>query len=122
MKYKKVRKMLALTLAGSMVFSNGALVTMAKQNDEYTEANLKNDGGVGGTVFGENGTVKNEDGSAVKFNTQTDYVDDTFKQSADVQLEDTTYEDSYDKGDMESMTGDKLEETLDALIASMTYD
>lgn len=114
--------MLALTLAGSMVFSNGALVTMAKQNDEYTEANLKNDGGVGGTVFGENGTVKNEDGSAVKFNTQTDYVDDTFKQSADVQLEDTTYEDSYDKGDMESMTGDKLEETLDALIASMTYD
>ena len=63
MKYKKVRKMLALTLAGSMVFSNGALVTMAKQNDEYTEANLKNDGGVGGTVFGENGTVKNEDGS-----------------------------------------------------------
>lgn len=114
--------MLALTLAGSMVLSNGALITMAKQNDDYTEANLRNDGGVGGTVFGDNGTVKNADGSAVKFNTQTDYVDDTFKQSEDVQLEETAYEDSYDKGDMESMTGDKLEETLDALIASMTYD
>ena len=122
MKYKKVRKMLALTLAGSMVLSSGALTTMAKQNDDYTDANLKNDGGIGGTVFGENGTVKNADGSAVKFNTQTDYVDDSFKQSEDVQLEETTYEDSYDKGDMESMTGENLEETLDALIASMTYD
>lgn len=122
MKYKKVKKMLALTLAGTMVLSNGALTTMAKQNDDYTDANLKNDGGVGGMVFGENGSIKNADGSAVKFNTQTDYVDDTFKQSDEVQLETTTYEDAYDKGDMESMTGDKLEETLDALIASMTYD
>lgn len=122
MKYKKIRKMLALTLAGAMVISNGAVTTLAKQNDDYTDANIKNDGGVGGTVFGDNGTVKNEDGSAVKFNTQTDYVDDTFKQPEDLELEETTYADSYDKGDMESMDEEELEETLDALIASMTYD
>jgi len=34
MKYKKVKKMLALTLAGTMALSNGALTTMAKQNDD----------------------------------------------------------------------------------------
>ena len=38
---------------GIMLFSNGALTALAKQNDDYTDANIKNDGGVGGTVFGD---------------------------------------------------------------------